>query len=70
MFPALLHDGEHSQNSVDGRAQVMGHMGKELAFCRVGPPYPFQQLQNGLLLLFPRHGDFRDVLMVSAQAGS
>ena len=43
-------------------------MGEEFAFGRIGPPYLLQQLHDILLLLFPGHRDFRDILMVSVEA--
>ena len=65
---AFLHDGKHAQDSVDRGAQVVGHVGEELAFGGVGPPDLLQKAHDGLLLLFPRHGDLRDILVVSEQA--
>ena len=66
---ALFQDGQHSQNPVDGRAQVVGHMGEELALGRVPLPHPLQQLHDGLLLLLPGHHGLRDVLVVAVEAG-
>ena len=65
---AFFQDGQHPQNPVDGCAQVVRHVGKEFTLCRICLPYPIEKLQNGLLLLFPRHHGFRDVLMISVQA--
>ena len=66
----FFQDGQHPQNPVDGRAEVVGHMGEEFTFRRICLPHPFQELHDGLFLLFPRHHGFRDVLMVSVQAAA
>ena len=67
---ALLQDGQHPQDPVEGRAQVVGHMGEEFALGRIRPPHPLQELHDGLLLLLPRHHGLGDVLMVSVHAGA
>ena len=43
-------------------------MGKEFAFGRICPPYPFQKIHDGLLLFLPRYHGLCDVLVVSVQA--
>ena len=35
----LFYDSQHPQNTVDGCAQIMGHVGKKFALCRVCPSY-------------------------------
>ncbi len=63
----FLHNCQHSKNPVNGRAQVMGHMGKEFALCRVRTSHLFEQLHNRLLLFFPCHHSLRDILMVTVE---
>ena len=79
-FPAILlplgvvltvfQDGQHPQDPVDGRAEIVRHMGEEFTFCRVGLSHTFQKLHDGLFLFFPRHHGFCNVLVVSVQAGA
>ena len=68
IFLPLLHDGQHTQNAVDGRAQIVGHIRKKFALRRIRPSDLLQQLHDGLFLFPLRHHGLRDILMISVQA--